>query len=147
MPDRVLEIASLLGAGGLGAAALKLVETMVGRRRTPEQKLGDAADAAGHLIELALEASGSSVKQLMGELRALRTKVDNLEKSHAECEARCESLTQDNRQMAQKLDSLLRQLKDPASTQPGGALAGAVIEMADGDVTVIPPARTRRTGR
>lgn len=146
MPDLV-EIAGYLGAGGLGAAALKLVDTVVSKRRTPEQKLGDAADAAGHLIELALEASGSSVKQLMGELRALRAKVDNLERSHAECEARCESLTQDNRQMAQKLDSLLRQLRDPASTQPGGALSGAVIELADGDVTVIPPASQRRTGQ
>lgn len=145
------DVLTATGSGGagvlLGVAALKFVEALLARRRTPEQKLGDAAGAASELIELALKASGTSVQQLLEEVGGLRTRVHELESSHAACEKRCEALTGDLRQANQKIDSLVRQLQDPAATGPGGALAGAVIELAAGDVRIHPPPRLTREER
>lgn len=143
MPD-VLEIAGYLGAGGLGAAALKLIDTLVSKRRTPEQRLADSAGAASELIELALRASGSSVEQLLSEIGELRGEITALKASHAECEARCEALTQADRQRQQTFESLMRQLKDPAATAPGGSLQGAIIELAHGDARDVAPPRRRK---
>lgn len=139
MPDlvEILSGAGLTGTGALlGAAALKFVEAQLARRRTPEQKLGDAASAASDLIRLALDASGTSVQQVLKAQQDLEKRLHQLEESHAACEARCEDLTGELRQANQKIDSLMRQLRDPRSTGPGGALEGAVFELKGGEVLV-----------
>lgn len=144
-------VVALAGAGGLGAAGLKLFEAWMAKRRTPEQRIGDAAGGASELIQLAMQAAGTSVQQLLAEVKDLKERMDVLQDSHDACERKnvelsqqVEQLTQLRRQDTQRIDSLLRQLADPAATAPGGSLSGAVIEMAEGTVTVTKPERRTR---
>lgn len=152
MPDlgETLIAAASGGTGvALGVAALKFAQALLARRRTPEQKMGDAAGAASELIKLALEASGTSVQQMLERQEALGARLQELESSHAACESRCESLTGELRQANQRLDSLMRQLREPGATSPGGPLAGVVFELADGGVTTVAGTDTKagRGGR
>jgi hypothetical protein len=150
-PALLETVVALAGAGGLGAAGLKLFETLVAKRRSPEQRIGDAAAGASQLIELAMKGAGTSVQQLMAQVEDLNQRMDVLQDSHDACERKnvelsqqVEQLTQLRRQDTQRIDSLLRQLADPAATAPGGSLSGAVIEMAEGTVTVTRPERRTR---
>lgn len=129
---------NLLIGGGVGAGLLKLFDTWMSKRRSPEQ-------AAASLIELAMKASGSSVEVLLSRLKEAENRLDALTEAHAECEDRCTTLTGRVRQQEQRIDSLLRQLRDPEATQPGGLLAGALIEVTKDDVLITRPRRKQRT--
>ncbi len=142
--------AGVLGTGALGAAGMKLAEVWLSKRRTPTQQMGDAAGSAAQLIELALKASGTSVQQLLAEVKDLKEEMQVLRSDHEACERKnvelgqqVEALTQQGRQQAQRIDSLLRELSNPRSTQPGGSLSGAVIAMENGGVTVTRPNRRK----
>lgn len=128
---------NLLIGGGVGAGLLKLFDTWLAKSRPPEQ-------AAAALIELALKASGSSVEQLLSRLSETEARLDALTAAHEDCEDRCTQLQGQVRNQEQRIDSLLRQLRDPASMQPGGSLAGALIEVTKDDIVVTRPRRKPR---
>lgn len=129
------EAVTLLLGGGVGAGLLKLVETWASKRKAP-------SEAAAELIKLAMEASGSSVQQLLTRLdeadqryNDLSERFDALTQSHAECEQRCDALTAARRDDRQMIESLIRRLRDP-----NAALA---VELNDGLATPLIPEKTR----
>ena len=86
------EAVTLLLGGGVGAGLLKLIETWASKRKPP-------SEAAAELIKLAMEASGSSVQQLLTRLdeadqryNDLSGRFDTLSAAHADCERRCDEL-------------------------------------------------------
>lgn len=135
---------AILASGGVGAAALKLVQIFMEHRRGTPSKAKEAADimAATAAFQIALNTAAQGI---VGDLRAtverLEAEIEDLKHENDRCRIEGEQLRQQARGMEQRIDSLLRQLKDPASTQPGGSLSGAVIELAHGDVTVTRPRR------
>lgn len=140
-------ILELLTATGMGAALLKLFDTWAAKRKP-------ASEAAAELIKLAIEASGSSVEQLLSRLdEADRRNADMadeiaaLKAENVECRREGEQLRQNARQLEQKIDSLTRQLRDVSATSPGGALHGAMIEMAGGEARLTRPAPVRKPRR
>lgn len=143
MPDVESGLA-ILASGGVGAAALKLVQIFMESRRGTPSKAKDAADmvAATAAFQIALNTAAQGI---VGDLRAtverLEAEIDNLKHENEQCRIEGEQLRQQARGLEQRIDSLLRQLKDPASTLPGGSLSGAVIELAEGDVKVTRPRR------
>jgi len=128
---------NLLIGGGVGAGLLKMFDTWMAKRRSPEQ-------AAAALIELAMKASGSSVESLLSRLKDTEDRLDALAEAHEECEGRCTALQGQVRQQEQRIDSLLRQLRDPGSMRPGGSLSGAIIEVTKDDVLITRPRRKQR---
>jgi chromosome segregation ATPase len=86
------EVITVLLSGGAGAGLLRVLETWAAKRKPP-------AEAAADLIKLAMEASGTSVQQLLQRLEEaddryseLSAKFDTLAASHADCERRCNDL-------------------------------------------------------
>jgi len=141
MPD-LSEVATgsgLVGGGAVMAvAAMKFVESWLARRRTPEQKIGDAAGAASELIRLALEASGTSVQQLLEEQRAMRGEIETLKAEVELCHAREAQSAQVNR-------SLIAVLRRQGIDLPADEGVGAFVELSGGEVTALMPARKIRT--
>lgn len=149
------EAVLVAAAGALGVLGREVVGLWKGRpsaadrKKTESEAAQNAAGAAADLIELAMKASGHSVERLLSQIDDLERTVQELKDSHAECERKAqeqgreiEQLRAARREDRQMIDSLLRQLKDPNATLPGGALAGAVIELAGGAAKVT---RARRT--
>lgn len=136
----------MAGGGAAAVAALKLIEAWWSKRRTPEQRLGDAASAASELIELAMKASGTSVQQLLAEVAELRsdqadarTEIERLKGEVEACHAREAQTTQVNR-------SLIRLLRNQGIDLPAEPGVGAFYELAGDDVTALAPVRKVKTG-
>lgn len=130
----VLEV--LAGMVGGGALA-KLVEAVM-KGRTPKK---DVMTAVAEAADLLMDGMREDLNVLRGALATQASEIAALKAENVECRAEGEQLRQQARGLEQRLDSLLRQLRDPAATQPGGSLSGALIEMSGGDVTVSRPAR------
>lgn len=100
-------IESLSGYGvsaAFGAAVLKLAETWMSRRRTPED-----------LAAAVIEAAETHMEGMRSDFKALRDRLDQIERSHRDCEARCDQLTGELHQARQKIDSLTRQVNRAAN--------------------------------
>jgi hypothetical protein len=145
-------IAGELGAGGvgavIGAAFLKLAEVWLNKRRTPEELAA--------AVMLAAEAHMGGMRHdfdaLREELRKAKAdhaeEIAELKREHAEreaaCDARLDELQGQLRDSRQEVQSLVRQLRDPRSTAPGGPLRNAIIELDQGEARVTTPRRSRR---
>lgn len=112
-------------AAGAGYAG-RLIETIIKGR--PSKK--DLLTAAGEMAQGLMDGMREDLDALRAEVRAIKA-------SHAECEARCEMLSGEVRSLRQSNDSLIRQLRDPSSTAPGGPLEGAVIQLSGGAAEVV----------
>ncbi|WP_309628218.1 hypothetical protein [Brevundimonas sp.] len=134
MPD--IGAAEILGGvtlTGVGAGVLRLAQWWLERQGRVPSKTADAADlvTAAAAFQEALNTAAE------GQIGALVARIAAIEKSHTECEARCDQLAGEVRALRQSNDSLIRQLRDPASTQPGGSLDGAVIQLIDGRADIV----------
>lgn len=142
MPD-LNDVASAAGWTGGGAAvavaAMKFLRDWLPRRRTAEQKIGDAAVSASALIELAMKASGTSVEQLLaevrdlrGELREAREEIERLGGEVQRCHDRESQAEQVNR-------SLVAVLRRAGIDLPADPAVGAFVELMDGEARVLAP--------
>lgn len=142
-PAPLAEGLTILGVGGgVGALAFKLAQIWLEKRAAKPSTTKDAADlvSAAAAFQIALnDAAKGTVADLIANQERLEAEIENLKRENAECRVEGEALRQAARQLEQKLDSLMRQLRDPQATRPGGSLSGALIEMADGDVKVTRP--------
>lgn len=149
MPD-LTEAA--IGGGGLGVgvalgvAALKFAQAVIEKRRTPEQKLGDAAGAASELIKLALEASGTSVQQLLEELQGMRSEVAALRQEVDACHSRESASDARSAQLEQINRSLINVLRRQGIDLPAEAGVSAFYELQGEEVTALAPVRGMRSG-
>ncbi|ADL00707.1 hypothetical protein [Brevundimonas subvibrioides] len=128
--------------GGVGALAFRVAQIWIEKRAGRPSSTKDAADlvTAAAAFQVALnDAAKGTVADLIANQERLEAEIENLKAENVECRAEGEALRQAARQLEQKLDSLMRQLRDPQATRPGGVLSGALIEMADGDVKVSHP--------
>lgn len=143
MPEGLAGDAGLVAAGGTVAVALmKVVEGVLARRQTPQQKDQTDTKTVAEAVAEAVPALSEAWRQMNDGMRsdfdALRAHVDRLTAKHDECEARCDRLNGVVREQEQRIDSLLRQLRDPASTAPGGPLRAVVVELSGGDALTLP---------
>lgn len=137
-----IENGGLVALGSaLGAGVMKLAGLWLEKRPTRADLLTAAQDAARDLMD----GMRQDLDGLRKVVRDQTDQIDNLRRAHGECESRCLELTGQVRGQAQRIDSLLRQLSDPASTGPDGALRGALIEI-DGEAVAVtrPNPRSRR---
>lgn len=145
-------IASELGAGGvgavIGAAFLKLAEVYLNKRRTPEELAAAVLGAA----QAHMGGMRADFDALRDELRLTKEahakEIAELKREAAEekasCDAKLEAVTGQLREAQQQFDSLVRQLRDPASTRPGGVLHASFIELNQGEARVTTPRRLKR---
>ncbi len=119
MPDTgFIEIgAAVLGAGGGGAAVLALVQKFLEKRRSPEQRIGDAAASAADLVPAIMAAARELMKDQQAEIDALRAEIRELKSDHEKC-------LSDARQLNQKYESLESWLRNqgldvPENRRPG----------------------------
>ena len=152
MSDTLEQIGGLTaivgGGAGIGAFALKMGQLWMEKRAGRPSKGKDAADlvTAAAAFQVALNAAAEGrIGELVADQARLEAEIENLKQENIQCRAEGEALRQAARQLEQKLDSLMRQLRDPAATRPGGVLSGALIELADGDVKVTRPVRRKKT--
>lgn len=141
------QIATELSAGGVGAivgaAFLKLAEVWLSKRRTPEE-LAAAVVAASEAHMTGMRQDFDRLREELSRQKdAHAREIAELKREHAEREAACDrrldELQGQLRESRQEVASLLRQLRDPAATAPGGPLHGAVIALADGEARVTRP--------
>lgn len=141
-------MALLVASGGLLKWA---VDAWLKTRRTPEQK---AADAAG-LDAQSVKIAGGLMHGMREDLDALRDEMREMKDQHRRemdaarnredaCERRCDALAGELRQARQEMSSLIRQLRDPSSTAPGGVLEGAVIQLTSGRADVVSTTQARK---
>ena len=149
MPDRILEITTALGGAGVG-------EGLVGGfwawlRGRPA---GHAAliTAAAQLSKAVTEAAEAQVSSLRRDVEELHRRIGELEHENEQCRREGEALRQEGeamrgelRNQRQTIESLVRQLRDPAATLPGGLLEGALIRLENDEASVTSRARPRRT--
>lgn len=144
MPDveQILGGSMLVGGGGaLGVAVGKMVEAFM-RGRTPKKDVMTAVAAAAEQLMDGMRQDLDALRRELAAQKAAHSKeIEALRSDHAEREAACDrrldELAGQLRQSRQEVASLLRQLRDPASTEPGGALEGAVIQLRAGGATVV----------
>ncbi|MFN3353032.1 MAG: hypothetical protein ACK4Z5_05435 [Brevundimonas sp.] len=148
-------VASELGAGGVGAIVgagfLKLAEVWLSKRRTPEE-----------LAAAVFAASRDHMNGMRQDFEALREELRLQKETHAReiaelkreaaeekaaCDRRLSEVQGQLRQAQQQIGSLVRQLRDPSATAPGGPLEGAVIELVDGEARVTRPNRKPRRSK
>lgn len=145
MPN-TLEALIGVGGAGVGAIALKLAQSWLAeraKRPSPSRDAADLVTAAATFQEALNEAAGGVIAGLVANQQRLEAEIEELKRENEQCRTEGEQLRQQSRGLEQRVDSLLRQLRDPASTQPGGSLSGALIEIADGDVKVTRPRRRK----
>lgn len=142
--------AGLVAAGGAVAVALlKTVEGVLARRQTPQQKEQTDTKTVAEAVAEAVPALSEAWSQMNAGMRedfddlrraqkADRIELAALRQSHGACEQRCEALTQLGRKRDQLVESLIRQLADPAATQPGGSLYGVIVELREGGALILP---------
>jgi hypothetical protein len=148
MADGGLNPAEGAGVGTLlvavGVAGKWAVDVWLKARRTPLQKASDAAALDKQSVATASEL----MKGMREDLDALRgvvagqaEKIAALDDAHAECEQRCTALTGEVRNLqhakkaqAREFARLRERLKDPAATNPGGVVEGAIFELAEGGI-------------
>ncbi len=144
-----LDLARLGGGGALIAAGLGLLkwcaDRWVSTRRTPEQKAADAAALDAQSIKNAgalMDGMRDDLDALREEIRAMRVthreEMAAAAKREAACERRVDALAGEVRKLQANnsaLNRLVEQLKDPAATNLGGPVEGAIFELADGGVT------------
>ncbi len=151
-----VEIARVGGGGALIVAGIGLLkwfaDQWIKARRTPEQKASDAADLDAKSVQTAgdlMDGMRTDLDALRAEIRAMRrahraemTAALLREKAAAEREAACErrvdALAGEVRKLQASngaLNRLIAQLKDPAATNIGGPIEGAIFELAGGAVT------------
>lgn len=149
MPD--LTDAAIGGGGvgvgvALGVAALRFAQALIEKRRTPAQQLGDAAGAASELIKLALDASGTSVQQLLEELQGMRAEVADLRREVDACHSREMAGGARSAQLEQINRSLINVLRRQGIDLPSEAGVGAFYELAGEEVTALAPVRGMKAG-
>lgn len=124
------------------------VDAFLKARRSPEQKAADAAGLDAQSIKNAgalMDGMRTDLDALREEMRLMkiahREEMDAARRDHAareaECDRRLDELSGQLRSAQASVISLLRQLRDPTSTLPGGALDGAVIALTDGRAEVV----------
>lgn len=134
------------GGGVLAVAAMRLVEAWWSKRRTPEQRLGDAASAASDLIQLAMQASGTSVQQLLSDVADLRRDQAEDRAEIATLRAEVEACHSREAQTAQLNRSLIRLLRAQGIELPAETGVSAFYELNGDDVVALAPVRGMKTG-
>jgi septal ring factor EnvC (AmiA/AmiB activator) len=130
----------LLIGGGVGAGVVGGFWAWLKGRPTGQAAL---IGAAAQLQTALNEAAESRVAELRAEVKEMAEEIAELKRENEQCRAEGEALRGELRQQKQTIDSLMRQLRDPASTLPGGSLEGAVIHLSEGGATVTKPADRR----
>lgn len=135
------------GGGALAIAALKFGEAMMARlpswtarERAKAGATERAAEAAADLIQLALQASGTSVSQLIARLDAAEAKISQLETENAQCHAQ-------NAQLTQKYESLESWLHKNGVVVPVNQRPGLIVLTgASAEMTTAPTPDQRKPG-
>jgi regulator of replication initiation timing len=141
MPDRVMEVVTALGGAGVGAGVVGGFWAWLRGRPAGQAAL---ISAAAQLQAAVTEAAKAQVESLRTEIEGLHARIGELERENEQCREEGAALRGELRQQRQTIESLVRQLRDPAATLPGGPLEGALIQLTHDEATVIQPPRPRR---
>lgn len=105
---------AILGAGGLGAAALKLTQSWLekrGQKPSPSKDAADLVNAAAVFQQHLNVAAEGIVGQLRGTIARLEAEVERLDRAHATCEADARRMEGELNQQRQITESLARELR------------------------------------
>jgi hypothetical protein len=140
-------VSAVFSAGGVGGFwAFHAARVKVNGARDAEHARANAAAPAMIMEGLskfadALRAQQSElVDDLKGEINSLRTRVDGLEKQNVECQV-------ENRQMAQRIESLEAYLRRNGIAVPESRTERTFTVMEEGRTTVLRADPVRKTRR
>lgn len=144
----ILEGAAIVGLlGGIGAGVLKLSQLWIEKRQSPEQRMGQAAQAASVLVAAATQAAEGLMGGMRQDLEALRgvvavqaEEIAGLKLENEHCRAENLELKAACRQADQKVESLAEQLRRAGVDISPRQIPGSFIELkAGGESTALVP--------
>lgn len=138
-------IATLLA--GAGAGLLRMGQLWIEKRQSPEQRMGQAAQAASVLVAAATQAAEGLMGGMRQDLEALRgvvadqaEEIAGLKLENEHCRAENLELKAACRQADQKVESLAEQLRRAGVDISPRQIPGSFIELkASGEATALVP--------
>lgn len=103
------------GAVALGGVLLKAWQAWCEKRRTPEQRMGDAAQAASVLVTAATQAAEGLMSGMRADLDALRRRIADQDGEIAELKLAHDQCTAENQALKAHLDAQIQRTESLAA--------------------------------